>query len=269
MTRIFSQLYSHDCPTMRIMKQWILPQLAITAGTAAALSAPSRVRYRRGEKRDEFAIATTMAKSLMNPLSIDGTRFVMAEEDGRSRRRIGWAQLRPLGPAYPDPGRYDSPPGSIDIEREVDDAIWDEFESDDSSEFPNGFASLPWTREYRAASRAAESRRNDRDVRLSAERQGAGQLWELASVYVDPTCRGRGVGAELVRSVLSRHVDEMGGTASDVYALTLAKTVGWYRQFGFEVVEVPPNPMRLEFSAGTAITKMIGEELVCICGGNP
>jgi len=59
----------------------------------------------------------------------------------------------------------------------------------------------------------------------------------------------------------------LGRSASDVYALTLASTVDWYRKLGFNVTEDIPSPMRFEVAAGRVITKLIGAELVCLRGG--
>ena len=71
---------------------------------------PARcLRFRRGSFGDLVPIATTMAKNLMNPLSIKVDCFEVAESEGQ---RIGWGQLRPLGPAAADPDDFDAAPGS-------------------------------------------------------------------------------------------------------------------------------------------------------------
>ena len=49
------------------------------------------------------------------------------------------------------------------------------------------------------------------------------------------------------------------------YALTLAKNVAWYEEhFGFIVENHVPNAMTMEMNVGKLITKLMGEELLCI-----
>ena len=68
-----------------------------------------------------------------------------------------------------------------------------------------------------------------------------------------------------MRRLLERHAAS-GERPEGVHLLTLAKTVPFYEPFGFSRVplERAPAPMQLELAAGTAITKAIGEELVCM-----
>ena len=90
-------------------------------------------------------------------------------------------------------------------------------------------------------------------------------LWELASVYVDDDWRGRGVGSELVRQLLAGHA-AAGRPPCEVHLLTLDKTRGFYRALGFEQLSIKSAPaaMRPEMIAGSAITKLLGEELACM-----
>ena len=116
---------------------------------------PARcLRFRRGSFGDLVPIATTMAKNLMNPLSIKVDCFEVAESEGQ---RIGWGQLRPLGPVAADPDDFDAAPGSRGAD-DVD-AAWDALPDP-----PTGFASLPWTDEYKAFARGADERRRARDA---------------------------------------------------------------------------------------------------------
>ena len=239
------------------------------------------VRFRCGRSEDEPVISFTMAKELMNPLGISHKNFVVAE-DTVTGNRVGWAQIRSLGPAGVDPSEFDSPPGSMiptSIEDDVDELMWEEFENDPSAEFAGGRwqSTLPWTNEYREAFSAAEERREHRaqlvareeeNTRNQKQRQQRGpQLWELASVYVVPERRSEGIGSDLVRSVLDQH-KQLGRVNEAVYALTLTSTVDWYRSnFGFvEVADSKdvPKPMALEVAAGKIITKLMGNELVCL-----
>ena len=247
---------------------------ALAAQNGREGETPSGVRFRCGRPDDEPVIAFAMAKELMNPLGISSRNFVVAENSSTGDR-LGWAQIRPLGPADVDPEVLDSQPGSIraTLEDEVDDIMWDEFEEDPDADFSGGWKStLPWTKEYRAAMEAAK-RRTDRrgelvaDEKIRRKESTIPQLWELASVYVIPERRSEGIGRALVRSVLDQHRD-FGRASEAVYALTLSSTFDWYSQnFGFVSVDDPnnvPKPMAFEVAAGTAITKLMGNQLVCL-----
>jgi N-acetylglutamate synthase-like GNAT family acetyltransferase len=216
------------------------------------------LRFRRGVFGDLVPIATTMAKNLMNPLSIKVDCFEVVESNGE---RIGWGQLRPLGPAAVAADEFDAAPGSRGAE-DVD-AAWDAL-----PEFPTGFASLPWTDEYKAFARGADDRRNARNAATADEPQ----LWELASVFVLEDHRGCGTGAAIVRRLLERHV-ERGLSAADIYLLTLASTASWYEGLGFEPVTEPrdvPQPLAFEVAAGRVVTGLMGAELVVMRGvGDP
>ena len=124
------------------------------AATLLLLHPAQCLRFRRGSFGDLVPIATTMAKNLMNPLSIKVDCFEVAESEGQ---RIGWGQLRPLGPAAADPDDFDAAPGSRGAD-DVD-AAWDALPDP-----PTGFASLPWTDEYKAFARGADERRRGRDA---------------------------------------------------------------------------------------------------------
>jgi N-acetylglutamate synthase-like GNAT family acetyltransferase len=201
----------------------------------------------------------------MNPLGVNAECFVVATLNDRP---IGWAQIRPLGTKQRDPSKYNASPGSFDIERDVDDAMWEEFVQDEKAIVPVGLASLPWTKEYRAFAEAARKRRECRAAILEREKVHAPMFYELASVYVLPEFRGKGIGKELINRVLQRHEDR-GRPVSDVYLLTLTTTVSWYYDsFGFEVVpeEEVPAQMAFEIAAGKLITRLIGAKLCCMRG---
>ncbi|KAL7474717.1 hypothetical protein ACHAW6_000676 [Cyclotella cf. meneghiniana] len=263
------------------MKRQILKSLfanlVIGCSVKALNSLPKNVRIRRGRADDELRIALTMAKELMNPLGISHkNNFLVACDANNSRELIGWAQIRSIGYAgyssdphlfedadvrLKSPARDGGPP-KISIEREIDELIWEEFE-DDPNPFPNGFASLPWRKEYRAASEAAENRLSRRQEQLKIELDTTPKIWELSSVYVMPNWRRCGIGSELVRQVLNQHVSTH-QIDRDVYALTLAKNAKWYERFGFNCIEQVPAAMNFEAIAGNTITNLIGEQLICI-----
>jgi len=228
------------------------------------------VEFRAGTASDSFPIACQLAKELMNPLGVNGERFLVAsttttttgadEDPPAPARRIGWAQIRPL-------------PVEAQIQKETDDAMWDAFESDDTIQVPVGRKSLPWTEEYRDFAKQATTKRQqnaERGAMLRETRRETPRLYELASVWVDPSVRRKGIGTELVRRALQRHCREKGNVATNVYLLTLASTAGWYREnFGFRLVASPediPSQMAFEVQAGKLITRIIGAELVCMQG---
>jgi len=266
------------------LQLWCLTALLLisinTCHAALAINRPSpspspntiNVNYRPGTKTDEFQLTTTLALQLMNPLNLQPSRFLIATNPNNPKELYGWAQLRPLGTtALTDPSTFDAAPGSGDVERDViNEEIWDDFENDD---FPIGFASLPWTNEYRAFTKSSDERRKKR-MQLMAQsardvERGRNQLWELASVYVHPTYRGRGIGSALVQKVMARH-ELLDRRSSDVFLLTLGTTREWYERLGFVGVEEVPEAMGLEVAVGTVVTKVMGAELICMRyrGGN-
>lgn len=232
------------------------------------------IRYQPGQKRHEFKIATTLAKELMNPLGINADRFIVATDE--DDQLVGWAQLKPLSGGAQDPNQYDAPPGSYDIEQEVDDSMLDEFEDDTSIRVPNGAASFPWTKEYKDMERGVQEREKRREqlLRQTKKERALQQLYELSSVYVMPEYRSQGIGSELVRRVLSRQLVEQYAPPSQscrIYCLTLATTAPWYTEnFGFERVEGSdiPASMAMEVMAGNLITNVIGAQLCCMRGSN-
>ena len=236
------------------------------ATTTTTKSKRTNIQYRPGTSADSLGIAWQMAQEFMNPLGIDGTRFVVASTTSSNARRIGWAQIRPLLRSGEEAA----------VQEETDDVLWDEFEQDTSLQVPVGWQSLPWTREYRAfaAQAAAKNRgKRRRDAIEQQVRQETPALYELASVWVDPAFRHQGMGTQLVQRVLHRHcVNETTGSSplEQVYLLTLDTTVDWYRdKFGFEplqgLYDVPPA-MQWEVQAGQIVTGMLGKQLVCMQG---
>jgi len=245
----------------------LLSLLLMTSGFGGG-----EVRFRCGKVDDGATIAFTMAKELMNPLGVSYKNFVVAE-DVKTGNRLGWAQIRPIGLSGIDPSTYDSSPGSISadaVEDDIDDTMWEEFENDTNVDFPNFWSTLPWSKEYQSASKYANERRKRREQLVTEEKEKIklrSQIWELASVYVIPERRSEGIGSDLVRTVLEQHRQLRTGGGEDnddVYALTLSQTVDWYRSFGFIEARAIPKPMEFEVAAGNVITKLMGNQLVCL-----
>ena len=258
--------------------------------SVSSVNSQNNIQYRQGAPKDEMKIAATLAKELMNPLGIQGDRFIVATDASSTSDNnvIGWAQVKPLGKPTTsniqrDPSQYNARPGSYSLDQEIDDAMWDDFDQDDSIQVPVGWASLPWTPEYRALQQAVKDRdekrkalRQQREAALLLQQQ---QLWELSSVYVEAPYRHQGIGTELVRRVLRQRLlpaaDQQQqllpppSLPTSIYCLTLATTAPWYEDnFGFEIVSSSdvPAPMALEVAAGSIITKLIGAQLCCMRG---
>jgi N-acetylglutamate synthase-like GNAT family acetyltransferase len=89
------------------------------------------------------------------------------------------------------------------------------------------------------------------------------QYSELASLYVDPEYRNRGVGSELVTNLLNKRHDD---DNTSLCLLTLRPTVPFYEKFGFCVISRDnlPSPLRIEYLAGSLISLFLGNELVCM-----
>lgn len=247
-----------------------------SSATAFAVS-NTNIQFRAGHKSDELKIATVLAKELMNPLGVEAGRFIVAIDNNSAKGKntpIGWAQIKPLGKAtmQRNPKQFNARPGSYDLEKDLDDAMLDEFENDDSIKVPVGLSSLPWTEEYQEMEEAVRNREKRREELRASFRNDAKvlQLYELSSVYVEREYRGQGIGTELVRRVVHRRItDEPPCAPSNIYCLTLATTADWYKQnFGMEIVPKTdiPKPMTFEVTAGNIITKLIGAQLVCMQG---
>lgn len=221
----------------------------------------SMFTFRTGKPSDQSIITKTMVSEFMNPLGLDPKRFCIAET--RDGQLIGWGQIKPLGMALYDASKYNSSPGSGNIGDSIDEDIWLEFEDDDSVEF--GLSSLPWSPSYRKAAEAAKRRRDKRAIMLGRERMNAPQIFELSSIYVFPQFRSQGVGKSIVKELLHRHT-QLDRDISQIYALTLRKTLNFYDAFGFQVVEKEdiPSQLKLEIALGRIITMALGEELVCL-----
>ena len=275
-----TRIVYHDQIRQIMLSAFVTVVLLLSmSDSTGALSFGPNIQFRNGQSRDGLKIASTMAKELMNPLGIQTDRFVVAVDAASQNNNspIGWAQIRPLEKetsAQRDPKRFNAPPGSYDLEQDVDDAMLDEFENDDSIQVPVGLASLPWTKEYREMEEAVQNRSKRREeIRSELKKQAdASQLYELSSVYVEPAYRGQGIGTELVNRVLKRKISagRESCVPSNIYLLTLATTAKWYQEnFGFEVVENSndiPKQMAFEMAAGSLITKIIGAQLTCMRG---
>lgn len=159
--------------------------MAVACLLAVATANAMSFGFRLGLPKDVLPIALTLARQMMNPLSIQHERFVVATTD--KGRRVGFGQIRPLD----------------------------------------------------------------------------GDLWELASLYVEEDARSSGIGRALVAELLARHANAC-RPLDGIHLITLATTVAWYEDRGFELCKDAPDAMGLEIAAGKAISLVLGNELVCM-----
>jgi len=107
-------------------------------------------------------------------------------------------------------------------------------------------------------------------------------VFELASLYVMPDYRRKGIGKGLVQALLARHdtTDDPQQT-SILCLLTLRPTASFYEPFGFVIVNDDntgpkslddrstslsqlPFSIQLEHAAGKALSFILGNDLVCM-----
>jgi GNAT superfamily N-acetyltransferase len=86
---------------------------------------------------------------------------------------------------------------------------------------------------------------------------------ELASLFVLPEVRRQGIGSAIVEELLSRH------NSNDICLLTLRPTMALYERHGFRLLENEalhnmPQSFQLEYAAGSVLSKVLGNELVCM-----
>lgn len=233
-----------------IVVWWILLRIVLSflvaATTTQALSSsspspatnhpkktsPSNIRYRRGRASDSVTIGLLELGRFQLPfgrLQVDPNNLLVAETLD-DQVVVGWAQLRPLGYAQQgDPRTYDARPGSYDIQAMVDDQMWQEFEEDESLQVPTGWASLPWTPEYRALEAGIQARKERREelVEQALREQKATQIpiWQLQQVFVTPAYRGQGIGTTLIQTMFQEYA-ETGKRPCDLYVAT-SKPAFW------------------------------------------
>lgn len=232
-----------------------------------------RVRFRSGRPTDALPIAATLLSNGMTPLGVDPSRFIVCESvepGGGGGERVGFAQIRLLAKsAAPDASTYDARPGTADFESEADDDAWEDFERETAQRsIPTGLV-LPWSAAYREMDERAALQRARRRARIAEAAASATPLWELASIFVESEWRGVGVGTALVRRLLETH-ERQGRSVATLYLLAPEPTAGWYEDsFGFHIVaqDRAPQQMSFEMAAREAFSAVLGNQLVCMRGG--
>ena len=90
---------------------------------------------------------------------------------------------------------------------------------------------------------------------------------ELASLYVVPESRKKGIGGALVQNLLDRHAEMK--QRQRICLLTLKPTSSFYEPYGFRVATESerkqlPSSIQLEYQAGLALSFLLGNDLVCM-----
>ena len=89
---------------------------------------------------------------------------------------------------------------------------------------------------------------------------------ELASLFVMPEKRNQGIGGTLVQSLMENHKSK---ATSKVCLLTLKPTASFYEPHGFKIassdeMQKLPSSVRNEYLAGSAISLVLGNEIICM-----
>ena len=132
------------------------------------------------------------------------------------------------------------------------------------------------------AHNSEEEEENDRVLGFGQIRSLDASYAELASLYVLPSHRGQGIGTAMVQELLQRFDDDDDDDSSTTTTnaqklclLTLQPTVSFYEPHGFVVVDNAqdhkdlPKSLQLEIQAGTFVSNILGNELVCMVRPNP
>lgn len=90
---------------------------------------------------------------------------------------------------------------------------------------------------------------------------------ELASLYVLPERRKRGIGSGIIVELLRRHKESP--SSQKVCLLTLKPNASLYEKFGFKIVldnerKKLPTSLQFEFQAGNALSFFLGNDLICM-----
>ena len=137
---------------------------------------------------------------------------------------------------------------------------------------------LSISEEHLVVARSARSNISDKEDDSEESFLGFGQIRpltdaysELASLYVLPQFRRRGIGMALTQELLNRHDAKFGkvneSVLPQVCLLTLRPTMKLYEKCGFREVKdmsTMPTMLQLEYQIGLIVSKLLSNELVCM-----
>lgn len=175
------------------------------------------------------------------------------------------------------------------IESDINEQIWEEFD-DDPTPIPNGLSSLPWTNEYRAASRSAVKRRERREMMMKQEEEFAKRnrprIWELSfkpfnervmnniiDNNIDNHQNNRQqykheIHLELLEQILQEQSKRQYNENDELYAISPLSLVPLLVQerFGFVEVRQVPKLIAMKMPFKNAASKLLlgGEENICL-----
>ena len=247
----------------------------------------SNIRYRLADPDDKLP----KTFDLLISASASDQIIVIAEDSKDKNRLLAWARIQSLGYAIipdttttellEDDDNYNNKyyntlqrrevVSSVSdvIESDVNEQLWEEFE-DDPTPIPTGLASLPWTSEYRAASKAAASRRERRDELMEREEQNAKRnrprIWELTLENQElETCESD----KLLQTLLEEYSKQKYSDNDEVYVLAPLSLVPLFvqEQFGFVEVrrELIPSALSLKLMYKNMSMKLFRrEESLCL-----
>ena len=241
---------------------------------SAAHQPSKRYRIRPGFRDDKIATTLLSFGRLISP-QFDEETLVVAEEI-KTGRRVGWAQIRSLGySTLEDDGAGEnySAESSLritssgSVEEDVNELIWQKFE-ESPVDFPNGLSSLPWTEEYRLASKAADERLREKEKMLDVERASRPRLWVISPIYIiEPEVMGEEGEGDLLSQVLNLHMRRrsVGDPVASVFAIVSEKNLNCYMARGFKKQDYVPDPMKWSHAIANFIARLSGEEeSVCV-----
>eukprot|EP00471_Norrisiella_sphaerica_P003682 CAMPEP_0184489936 /NCGR_PEP_ID=MMETSP0113_2-20130426/16690_1 /TAXON_ID=91329 /ORGANISM="Norrisiella sphaerica, Strain BC52" /LENGTH=150 /DNA_ID=CAMNT_0026873607 /DNA_START=350 /DNA_END=802 /DNA_ORIENTATION=- len=94
--------------------------------------------------------------------------------------------------------------------------------------------------------------------------------YELASLFVEPAYRQKGIGSQTVEKLMTRH-QSTESAGKDVYLLTLNRTHRFYEKLGFRIIEVnlAPSMMQAEYSIGKQIAAISANDSLVVMKFDP
>jgi hypothetical protein len=285
----------------------LAPALVDAAFTAPSCCTSKKYSLKRLINNSDDEDRTTSRVIYRRIVTLEDDITVVAE-DIQTNKRITSAQLISLGYAsipassstFEDDDNYNTKyynslqqrevvESATDmIESDINEQIWEEFD-DDPTPIPTGLSSLPWTNEYRAASRSAVKRKERREMMMKQEEEYAKRnrprIWELSfspfserviNNIVDniddhqndrQQCKNE-IQLELLQQILQEQSKRQYNKSDELYAIAPVSLVPLLVQerFGFVEVRQVPKLISMKMSFKNAASRLLlgGEENICL-----